>query len=317
MPPATRSSHASRGFLLAIIAATGFSAKAIFVKLAYLAGPTDPVTVLTLRMLFALPVFAWVAWTSSRKADAVKLNRNEWFMVIGLGFLGYYLSSLFDFMGLQYLSAGMERLILFLYPTLTMMMSALMLKHAISRTHIAALAISYSGITLAFLDQLPHHGSNLWLGAGLVFASTLTYSAYLTGASHAISRIGSQRFTALSMLSATCFVVLQFLLTHPVQALAQPIGVYEATLGMAAFSTIIPMFALSAAIRLIQPAKTAIIGSLGPVATIFMAWAILGETITWGQMAGSVMVLYGVWLIGHPQSAKFFLKWQRRPNRNT
>jgi len=305
------SSHASKGFFLAIIAAIGFSAKAIFVKLAYHAAPVDALTTLTFRMLFSLPVFAWVAWQNAHKPDAPAVSSREWGMVIGLGLMGYYLSSLFDFMGLQYLSAGMERLILFLYPTLTMLMSALWLKHAISRVHVAALVISYSGIALAFIDELPHHGSQLWLGTGLVFASTLTYSIYLTGASHAISRLGSQRFTALSMLAASTFVLLQFALTHSMHALIQPIGFYEATLGMAIFSTIMPMFALSAAIRLIQPGKTAMVGSLGPIATIFMAWIILGERITWAQLTGSVLVLYGVWLIGHPQSAKRVIGWLR------
>ena len=286
----------TRGFLLAIIAAAGFSAKAIFIKLAYFSAPVDPVTLLALRMLFSLPAFAFVAW---RSASATRpLDRTDLLLIAGLGLIGYYLSSLFDFMGLQYLSAGLERLILFLYPTFTVLLSAIFLGHPVTRAHLSALALCYGGIGLVFLHDMPHHSAHLWLGAGLVFASTLSYSIYLTGAGHAISRLGSQRFTALSMVAASLMTLAQFTLTHRLSALEQPERVYALAFGMAVFSTVLPVFALSAAIRLLNPGKTALIGSIGPIATIFMAWAWLDEPVSAIQLAGSALVLTGVWLIG-------------------
>ncbi len=294
-----RTSHlAVRGFVFAAVAAAGFSAKAIFIKLAYLAAPIDAVTLLALRMLFSLPVFLVVAWHHARDDSQRGLDRHDALLIAALGLVGYYLSSLFDFMGLQYLSAGLERMILFLYPTLTVLLSALFLGHPITRAHLRALALCYAGIGLVFLHELPDHPAHLWLGAGLVFASTLSYSIYLTGAGHAISRIGSQRFTAWSMVAASGLTLTQFALTHPLAALLQPTRIYALALGMAVFSTVLPVFALSAAIRLLNPGKTALIGSLGPIATLFMAWAWLNEPVSTIQLVGSAMVLAGVWLIG-------------------
>ena len=294
--PATR--HIE-GFVLAIIAAVGFSAKAIFVKLAYQTTSIDPITLLSLRMAFSVPAFLFVAF--SRRDRHPPLKPHDWLLICALGLIGYYLSSLLDFMGLQYLSAGLERLILFLYPTITVLLAAIWLKHPITRTHVVAIALSYSGIALAFVNEVPQGNHNLWLGAALVFASTLAYSIYLTGAGHAITRIGSIRFTALRMLVASTATLLQFSFTHHVRALRQPMHVYELALGMAAFSTILPVFAQSAAIRLIGPGRAALIGSIGPVSTIFMAWLILHENVSLTQLFGSALVLTGVWLIGRKQ----------------
>lgn len=284
------------GFVLAIVAAVGFSAKAIFVKLAYHAASIDPITLLSLRMAFSVPAFLFVAFSHHDRHPP--LTAHDWALVCALGLIGYYLSSLLDFMGLQYLSAGLERLILFLYPTFTVLLAAVWLKHPMTRTHVLAILLSYSGIALAFLHEMPHGGHRMWLGVTLVFASTLAYSVYLTGAGHVIARIGSMRFTALSMLVASAATLLQFLFTHPLAQLRQPIPIYELALGMAVLSTILPVFAQSAAIRLIGPGRAALIGSIGPISTIFMAWLILHERLSVIQLFGSVLVLSGVWLIG-------------------
>lgn len=294
--------HPLEGFFLATVAAVGFSAKAIFVKLAYQTASIDPITLLSLRMLFSLPVFAWVALSTHNKPKV--LDRHDVLLIGVLGLVGYYLSSLLDFMGLQYLGAGLERLILFLYPTMTVLLSAVLLKHTITRTHVMALLLSYSGIALALLQEAPHGGHLVWLGAGLVFASTLSYSLYLTGAGHAIARIGTLRFTALSMLVASTATLAQFGATHAVSQLWQfPQHIYVLAIGMALFSTVLPVFALSAAIRLIQPGRAALIGSIGPVSTIFMAYFLLNEPITIAQLIGSALVLAGVWLIGRQRVA--------------
>lgn len=291
------------GVTLAVFAAIGFSAKAIFVKLAYLAAPIDAITLLALRMAFAVPVFIGVAIWSSRQQHAKALDRHDFLLIIGLGFIGYYVSSLLDFMGLQYLSAGLERLILFLYPTMTVLLSAALFKHPITRRHIIALVISYSGIALVFAHNLAQHSANMLLGASLVFASTLSYSVYLVGAGHAIGKIGTIRFTALAMIVASAVTLVHFAATHDLSALQLPQRVYVLSAAMAIFSTVLPVFMLSAAIRLINPGRTALIGSAGPVATIFMAYLFLNESIGSLQIIGSILVLGGVLLIS----------WRRKP----
>ena len=294
--------YSGLGIGFALVAAVGFSAKAIFVKLAYLAAPVDPITLLALRMAFSVPVFIGVAIWTTRRQDAKPLSRHDLLLIVGLGCVGYYLSSLLDFMGLQYLSAGLERLILFLYPTMTVLLSAAIFKHAISRRHVIALIISYTGIALAFAHDLPQHSHNILLGAGLVFASTLSYSSYLVGAGHAIGKIGALRFTALTMIVASTATFIDFAVTHTPNSLQLPFRVYALSMEMALFSTVLPVFALSAAIRLINPGRTALIGSAGPVATIFMGYLFLNETITGLQIIGAMLVLSGVLLISLPKA---------------
>lgn len=283
------------GVLFALLAAIGFSAKAILVKLAYL-DRVDAVTLLALRMAFSVPFFVGVAlWTRRQHADP--LSPPDRMLVVGLGLIGYYLSSFLDFLGLQYISAGLERLILFLYPTMTVVLSALVYKRAIGRSVMAALVVCYAGIALVFFHDLGTLQGGIVLGASLVFASTLSYSVYLVGAGHAIARIGAARFTAYAMIVATLASLLQFVFTHPLDALAVPLRVYELALAMAIFSTVLPVFLLSLAIRRIGSGRASLLGSIGPVSTILMAYVFLQETISLLQIAGSALVLAGVLLV--------------------
>ena len=276
-----------------MIAAVGFSAKAILIKLAYL-DHVDAITLLALRMVFSVPFFVAVAiWVNRRQS--VPLKRQDWIAVVALGLLGYYLSSFLDFLGLQYISAGLERLILFLYPTMTVILSALIYKRAIGRKVIAAMVLSYAGILLVFLHDVGiSQGKGVLLGAALVFASTLSYSSYLVGAGHAIARIGATRFTAYAMVVASVASLLQFAVTHPLSALDLPLRVYELSIAMAIFSTVLPVFLLSYAIRRIGSGNSSLIGSVGPVATIILAYVFLDERVSLLQIAGSSLVLAGV-----------------------
>jgi len=285
------------GVIFALLAAVGFSAKAIFVKLAYLDSNVDAVTLLALRMAFSVPFFIGVAvWAGYRHAEP--LNRHDRLLVLGLGLLGYYLSSLFDFIGLQYITAGLERLILFLYPTMTVILTALIFKRPPGRKTLAAIVLCYIGIAFVFWHETgARQGGNVVLGASLVFASTLTYSSYLVGAGHAIRRIGASRFTAYAMVVASVASLLQFAVTHPVQALALPARVYEFSLAMAIFSTVLPVFLLSYAIRRIGSGNASLIGAIGPVSTIYMAYLILGEKLSAIQIMGSALVLAGVLIV--------------------
>jgi drug/metabolite transporter (DMT)-like permease len=283
------------GVVFALLAAVGFSAKAILVKLAYL-DHVDAVTLLALRMAFSVPFFIGVAlWARCQPADP--LSKHDLLLVLVLGLTGYYLASFLDFLGLQYISAGLERLILFLYPTITVILSALLYKRPIGRVIMAAMALSYAGIALVFFQDAGIMQGSILLGASLVFASTLSYSIYLVGAGHAIERMGAARFTAYAMIVACTASLLQFSLTHPISALKLSVQVYQLAIAMAIFSTLLPVFLLSHAIRRIGSGSTSLIGSIGPVSTIGMAYVFLQERVSILQIAGSSLVLIGVLII--------------------
>ncbi|MGY6277137.1 DMT family transporter [Methylomonas sp. MgM2] len=293
------------GYGMATLAAIGFSAKAILVKLAYYDN-VDAVTLLALRMLFSTPFFLFVALRHWSRHDLLPLTSRDYRILLILGLLGYYLSSLFDFIGLQYVSAGLERLILFLYPTFVVLLSALLLGKSFGRKEVVALTLSYAGIGVVFKNELSMQSEQLLLGAGFVFASTLTYSLYLIGTGEAVARIGASRFTATAMLVACIATVLQFLLTHPIDALCLPVRVYKLGLAMAIVSTVLPVFMLSASIRLIGSMHVSLVGMIGPVSTIFMAAYFLGEEPTVSQMIGAGLVMLGV----------FSLSVKRKPTEN-
>ena len=288
------------GVVLAILAALGFSFKAILIKLAYAvpqAVPVDAVTMMSLRMLFSLPVFVWVGFQSSRSAPP--LTRRDWSVLLLLGLVGYYGASILDFMGLQYISAGLERLILFTYPTLTLLIAVLFQGKSLERRELIALILSYTGIGLAFVHDLRFSGETgaVLIGGMFVFGSSLTYAIYLTGSAPMIQRLGTARFTAMAMIFSTLATQLHFFIMKPLSAYIQPTSIYVYGITMAVFSTVLPVFMLSAAIRRIGPSRTVLIGTLGPVLTIFFGWWLLGEPLSLAQTAGTALVLTGVWFV--------------------
>lgn len=285
------------GVILAILAALGFSFKAILIKLAYAAAPVDAVTLLSLRMIFALPAFLWVGFAVSRSAPP--LTGRDWGQLVALGLLGYYGASILDFIGLQYISAGLERLILFTYPTLTVMIGVLFMGRALEMREVISLLLSYCGIGLAFAHdlQVADDMATVVIGGAFVFASSLSYAFYLSGSGPMIQRLGSARFTALAMLVSTLAAQLHFFAVQPIAAFVQPLPIYAYCLAMALFSTVLPVFMQSAAIRRIGSSKAVLIGTLGPVLTIFFGWWLLGEPLSLAQMGGAGLVLTGVWLV--------------------
>lgn len=284
------------GMALAILAAFGFSFKAILVKLAYPYG-VDAITLLTLRMLCALPVFLWVGFTASRGAP--RLSARDRFGVIVMGLAGYYGASIFDFLGLQYISAGLERLILFLYPTLTLLFGMALARRLASRREVAALALCYVGIGAAFWHDLEFatDAAAVWLGSALVFGSALCYAIYLTGSAHLIVRLGTARFAALATLISTAAVFGHFLAVQPLTNLLQPWPVYGYALAMGLFSTALPVFAQSAALRRLGSARVALVSMLGPLATIGLAGWLLAEPLSLAQLLGAALVIAGVALV--------------------
>lgn len=283
---------------MVLISAICFSGKAILIKLAY-RYQIDSVTLLTLRMLFSLPFFVLNAWLGQQRTQhlpATALSWRDGLAIAGLGLAGYYFASLFDFLGLQYVSAGLERLILYLYPTMVLLLGVFWLKKRITRNQYLALGLTYLGILLALLDrsQLQQH-TNLWLGSSLIFISALAYSVYMVGSGTYIKRLGSLRYTSYAMITATAAIVLHFLLTRPMTDLwAYPAPVYGLTLIMAIFSTVLPTLLVSEGIRIIGAGNTSIIGSIGPVATIGLGYLFLGEGFGGWQLLGTITVIAGV-----------------------
>jgi drug/metabolite transporter (DMT)-like permease len=282
--------------MFAVLGAIGFSGKAIFVKLAYAAATIDALTLLALRMLLSLPFFLLLAWWSSRSQSRAALTRRDWLMLLWLAFTGYYVASYLDFWGLEYISAALERLILFLNPTFVVLLSALFLGRRITRRESSALALCYAGIVLVFLHDLVHAAEPraLWLGAGLVLASALAYAFYLIGNSEVVRRVGSTRLTGYVMSLSSGFVIAHFIAVKPLSALAQPTHIYELSLAMAVFSTVLPIWLTAEAIHRMGAKPVSIIGSVGPVATIAMGSVFLREPVTALQLAGAGLVLAGV-----------------------
>jgi len=288
--------HMFAGILLAIGAALGFSAKAIFVKLAY-TYHVDAITLLMFRMAFALPFFLLIAVLEERKAKA-PVGAKNMMLIMGLGLIGYYLSSLLDFVGLQYVSAGLERLILFIYPTMVVILSAIFFGKRIHKAAIIALILSYIGIAMAMLHDIQLSGENVLLGSMMIFGATLTYSVFLVGSGEVIPRVGAKRFTAYAMIVSCLAVFVQFALLRGIEHFDQPVAVYGYGLAMGIFSTVIPAFLLASAIHRIGASYASIIGSLGPVATIGMAIIFLAEPVSLIQILGASCVIGGVFILG-------------------
>ena len=292
------------GVALALVGSIGFSGKPIVIKLAYAHG-VDVMTLLALRMLFALPLFALMALWAGRAPTT--LTPRDWLAVVSLGFIGYYVGSYLDLAGLQYISASLGRLILYLYPTVVLLLSAIWLRQRITRRHVASLALSYAGIVLVFRSELPPAGASAAtvLGAALVFGSAVTYAIYLIAGTRMIRKLGSMRFTAYASLAATVFVIATFLGTHGVASLAVPSEVYGLTLVLAVFSTVLPLWLMAEGLRRIGASQVSLVACVGPVATIALAHFVLGEAVTPIQLAGAALVLAGVFIISvKPQAAR-------------
>ncbi len=299
--PALSRAERSRGYLIAgLLLAVGgvvfFSLRPIFIKLAY-AYVTDPVTLLALRMVFSVPFFiAAAVWVRSGTEHRPLAGR-ELAAVVALGILSYYGASFLDFLALQYIPAGLGRLLLFTYPTIVVVLSALLLGKRVTAREIAALALTYAGLALVFAHALEGEQKNFWLGAMLAFASSILYAFYLVAGAEVITRVGSVRFTAYAMTAASIACIAQFLLLRPFSALDLPAPVYGYAIAMAVVSTAIPVFMTSEALRRVGANTVAIIGALGPVTTIAFGWLGLEEVMTPLQIAGSALVLVGVVVI--------------------
>ena len=296
--------YLAAGVAFAVAGVVCFSLRPVLIKLAY-AYVVDPVTLLALRMIFSVPFFAAVAlWTRGRSAQ-LPLKARDIAAISGLGILSYYAASFLDFLGLQYISAGLGRLLQFIYPTLVVLLSALFLGKRTTGREILALIATYFGLVLVFWRAIGGEQVNLWLGTGLIFASATCYAVYLVAGSEVIARVGSVRFTAYAMIVASIACIAQFFILRPLSALDLPLPVYGLSIAMALGSTVIPGFLVAEALKRIGANKVAIIGALGPVTAIVLGYVGLDEIMTPLQILGALFVLVGVVVISlKPSAAK-------------
>lgn len=288
------------GFLITLLGAVFFSTKAIFVKLAFKDTGVDAISLLSLRMLFSLPFYLVAAWLGAKKEAIQPLTRKDWFYVCLLGIFGYHLSSLFDFIGLQYVSAGLERLILFLYPTFSVLINTYFFKTKLNSTQIIALLLTYLGIGIAYFGELKIDSGNpaFFFGSMMIFLCAVTYSFYLVGTGRMVAKVGATRYTAYAMLAATAGIFLQFLLTRKFSAVPFTPTLFWYGLVLALVATVLPSFMMSNGMKRIGSNNVSIITSIGPVSTIIQAHFFLGESILPTQVFGTILVIIGVLLIG-------------------
>lgn len=280
--------------MLAALGAIAFSGKAIIVKLAYRHG-VDAVTLIMYRMLFALPLFAVLAWWAGRGKPALSLR--DWGLVCFLGVTGYYLASFLDFAGLQYISASLERLILYLNPTLVLVLGVLCFKKRVTGRQMLSLAVSYAGVLLVFGHEVTLMGADAALGAALVFASAVSYALYLLFSGEEVRRLGAMRLAGLATSVACVLCLLQFVLLRPMSAaLVAPEVVWLSVLN-ATLCTFCPVLMVMAAIERVGAAVVAQTGMIGPLSTILMGVVLLGEPFTVWIAAGTVLVMAGIWML--------------------
>jgi len=281
-----------------------FSGKAVVVKLAYRYG-VDAATLIALRMLFAAPVFVLVYLWTSRMSQPLSLL--DHLRVGSIGLIGYYGASYLDCLGLQYITAGLERLILYLNPTLVLLLMVVVFSRKPNRRDYISFILAYAGIGLALWHDLSLDSQYVLRGVALVFGSAICYAIYLTGSGELVTRIGAIRLTAHAMLAATAGVVVQCLVIDPGSLAAQPMQVYWLSAVNALACTVLPVFATMIAVERIGAGRTSIAAMIGPVSTIFLAWFFLGEGMSVWQGAGTVLVLAGIGLMTFSRA-----RWARR-----
>ena len=299
MQSASRTLHHRRyiyGLLMAGLGSILFSGKAILVKLAFGYG-ANAETLIALRMLMALPLFWGIYWWQAHRQVMSPLTFKDQIKIFSLGFMGYFLSSYLDFLGLQYISVGLERIVLYLTPTIVLLISYFVLKKSISRLQWYALAVGYLGVIVVFIQDASSTGSMALLGMLLVFASACSYAIYMIGSGEMVRRVGSVRLVVYASSASAFMSVIQILIYDPAAVFVQAPQIYWLSLLNASLCTVIPMLLIMIAINRIGSPLVAQAGILGPVSTLFMGWIVLSEPITWIQMGGMSLVMGAMWLL--------------------
>lgn len=299
MREASETTSIRTSLLLAVVGTALFAMKSIFIKLAYAKG-IDTVTLLTLRMLIAMPIYAVVfIWLLKKQNFGKPIPHGRKLgLIICLGFIGYYLSSYLDMEGLNHITAQLERLTLYTYPIMTTLLSWVFLKEAINRSIIAALVLTYSGIMVIYAQESFAGNANTHLGVAFVMMSALSYSIYIVTSKPVIQQFGSRMFTSIVMLASTGFVIVHFMLTHDLADLLIRSDAWIYAFLLAIFSTVLPSYIMAEVISRLGASKMSIVGTLGPVFTILMAIIVLNEPFGWVHLIGLSLVIGGVSLLG-------------------
>ncbi len=288
--------YRSLGFALALLGVLSFSIRPVLVKVAY-GYARDPVTLLALRMVFSLPFFALAAWWLQRNKPAAPIEARDKWAILGLGVVGYYLASFFDYLSLQYISAGVSRLIHFTYPTIVVLLGMFFLRKQPRGAEVLALVLTYIGLAVMLSATVAGEQEYLALGAAMSFGSAVSYAIYLFAGTQVIHRVGSMRFAAYALMVSSFCCILQFFLLRPLDALLIPAPVYWISMIIATVSTVLPIFCIAEALKRLGANSVAIMGALGPVSAMVLGYLGLDEIMTGQEIAGAALVLLGVVMV--------------------
>jgi drug/metabolite transporter (DMT)-like permease len=284
------------GIAIGVLGIVLFSSKAVMVKLAY-NYKVDAISILLLRMLFSFPFYIIIAYLYRNQNNMVQIKHKDYAWVIFFGFVGYYLASYFDFVGLTYIKASLERIILFLYPTIVLLLNRLFLKQPITKIQAGAIGLTYLGIIIAFSDEVAISGSDTYLGGFFILLSAITYASYLVGSGWLIPKFGVVKFTAYAMLVSCICVFVHYGFISKTDLFGYSWEVYFLGFLIAVFATVIPSFLVSTSIKMISSSNFAIVAGIGPISTIILASIFLGESLTLLQFFGALVVIIGILLI--------------------
>ncbi|MCR8669148.1 DMT family transporter [Aestuariibaculum sp. M13] len=291
------------GVLIGILAVVLFSSKAVMVKLAYQYN-VDAISVLLLRMLFSFPFYIIIIYIYRNEKKSLEVTRKDYVWVVFFGFVGYYLASYFDFVGLTYIKASLERIILFIYPTIVLFFNKFFLKKPITKVQAGAILLTYIGVVIAFWDEVAISGNDTYLGGFLIFLSAVTYASYLVGTGWLIPKFGVVKFTSYAMLVSCICVFIHYGFINEIDLLSFPWQVYGYGFLIAVFATVIPSFLVSMSIKLISSSNFAIVAGIGPISTIILASIFLNEKLTLLQFFGALIVIIGILFVSLKKESK-------------
>ncbi|WP_223154741.1 DMT family transporter [Aestuariibaculum sediminum] len=291
------------GVLIGVLAVTMFSSKAVMVKLAY-QYEVDAISVLLLRMLFSFPFYVFIAFLYRNKGNDNAVQRKDFVWLVFFGFVGYYLASYFDFVGLTYIKASLERIILFIYPTIVLVFNKWFLSKPITKIQVGAIILTYIGVVIAFWDEVAISGDATFLGGIFIFLSAVTYASYLVGSGWLIPKFGVVKFTSYAMLVSCVCVFVHYGIINKISLLSFPWQVYGYGFLIAIFATVIPSFLVSASIKMISSSNFAIVAGVGPISTIVLAAIFLNEKLTLLQCLGAAIVIIGILFVSLKKETK-------------
>ncbi|WP_147678772.1 DMT family transporter [Algibacter pacificus] len=281
------------GIAIGVLGIVLFSSKAVMVKLAY-QYQVDSISILFLRMLFSFPFYVVIAYVYRNKTSGIEIKNTDYIWVICFGLVGYYLASYFDFVGLKYIKASLERIILFIYPTIVILLNRVFLKQTISKIQAVAIGLTYIGIIIAFSDEVSISGHEAYLGGFFILLSAITYASYLVGSGWLIPKFGVVKFTAYAMLVSCFCVFIHYGVNGANDIFSLSWQVYGLGFLIAVFATVIPSFLVSLSIKMISSSNFAIVAGIGPISTILLASIFLNERLTFLQIFGALIVIAGI-----------------------